>query len=543
MKYAVSGKDMKYIDKYTIEEGKIPSLVLMERAAGSVCDELIKDCTEPRDVQFLLICGKGNNGADGIAISKILARNSMDVTVILMGFDNVPGIDEAENSTCTKEWLHQYKEAISAGVNFSGYKEGIIEKYYKNTKKTATIVVDAMVGIGLKRAVSGVVLQAAEEINNIRTVNTININNGRYVPDFYVYGVDVPSGVGYTGAVICDKVVTFGCAKTELLLLPGCQAVSRTKIKDKNICIDKNVVIKNIGFLNEAYKNVDLISLVEDKDIKSLPPRDDFGNKGTFGKVFVVAGSEGMCGAGYFAAKSAYRTGAGLVKILTRRENTQIYQGLIPEAVLAVYDEPEGKLLADNVEWSDVVILGPGMGQSDESVKILRITLMAAKKFDKRIIIDADGLNIISSHKELEELYFGKVIITPHIGEMSRLVNINPAVIKEDILNVAKRYAVKHKITVVLKDARSVIANGNDTFINAYGNSGMAKAGTGDVLTGIIAGISCVYNKDEILTGAYTAAVACAVHGMAAEKATEYMNAGSIMATDIIDGICKVELP
>ncbi len=576
MKYAVSGNDMKCIDDFTINVGNVPALTLMERAATGVCDELIRDCINPRDVQFLLVCGKGNNGADGVAMARMLSRNGLDVKTIVVGIDKLPEVSVFESTIdselkglqCTKEWIYQYKEALNVSVNFLCYEEGILERLYKNSSKSATVIVDAMIGVGLKSSIRGQALRVTEEINSIRHKNEINILEGRYSRNFYVYGVDVPSGAGFEPEIICDKVVTFGCMKKEMLTEPGCRYIKGKPVNDKHICIEENVVIKNIGFLSEAFENVDIINLIEDKDIAKLPERDIFGNKGTFGKVYVMAGSYGMCGAAVFSAKAAYRTGAGLVKIFSHKENVTVYQTLLPEAVLSVYDDCEhgpndtyalnnaavrNKQIIKDIKWSDVVVLGPGLGTGEESVSIVRLAFETAKKYNKPLIIDADGLNVISEHRELTELYYEGVIITPHAGEMSRLLHTDIKSVKEDIVNVARKYAIKHKITVVLKDARTVITNGEDTYINSSGHSGMAKGGSGDILAGIIAGIKAVYgvaDKNKHLRSAiaeennsFLSAIACYVHGKAAEKAAENRREGSIIATDIIDGLCKVNLP
>jgi len=532
MKYAVSGKDMKFIDNYTIKEGGIPSLVLMERAAQKVCDELIKDCTDPRDVQFILVCGKGNNGADGIAMARMMKRNELDVRVVLPGVENFEdlSVDVVQTLRATDEWKYQYKNAAEVGVEFNSYNDGFIKRCIQNTSKACTVIVDAMVGIGIADNLAGEIAAAASEINDVRHKNK----------NVYVYAVDVPSGVGFEPCVYADKVVTFGMVKKEMLTLPGARSIGYEKISDEYINIDENIVVGNIGFLKEAYSKSELYGIVDDEDVSIIKNRDRWGNKGTFGKVFVAGGSTGMCGAGYFAAKSAYRTGAGLVRILCQKESINIYQSLIPEAVLVIDEDNIGRQVAEQVKWSDVTIVGPGLGISDRSRLIVRVALEAAKKYNKSLIIDADALNVIAMEKELTNLYFPKVVITPHIGEMSRLTGFGCDEIKKDIISVGKTYAYKHKINVILKDARSVITDGEKTYINIYGNSGMAKAGSGDVLTGIVAGVICVC--DDTMPISYYCAVASAIHGMAAEKATENMLVGSLMATDIIEGIGKINI-
>lgn len=542
MKYAVAGKDMKFIDSYTIENAEVSSLVLMERAAQSVCDELIKDCTNPREVQFIIICGRGNNGADGIAIARMLWRNELDVKVILLEMNEmVPDSEEELNAlNVTDEWKYQYREAKKLGVLFECFARGSIDNYYRNTRKATTVIVDAMVGAGLKSGLKKDAKAATEEINSLTDYTLKNVNHELFKDNLFVYAVDLPSGAGYYPSVKTNKVVTFGCIKSELVLYPGSLCIINKKIKNEYITIDSNIIIKNIGFLKEAYLNVTTYGILEESDFDLLPKRNPWGNKGTFGKVFLAGGSDGMCGAAYFAAKAAYRTGAGLVKILTSKENSSVYQGLIPEAVLVIENDNYKKIIADNIKKSDITILGPGLS-TDERAKItVRVAMEASKKYNKPLVIDADALNIISMEPGLKEYYYEKVIITPHLGEMSRLISKSTAEIRDNIISTAMAYANTNNITVVLKDARSIITDGKEVYINTYGNDGMAKGGSGDILTGIIAGIIGVYNNENNFSMTKLVAFANMLHGMAGDNAALSMGKASIMAGDIIDSIGKV---
>ncbi|MDO5539896.1 MAG: NAD(P)H-hydrate dehydratase [Eubacteriales bacterium] len=262
-----------------------------------------------------------------------------------------------------------------------------------------------------------------------------------------------------------------------------------------------------------------------------LPERNDDSNKGTYGKVLVIAGSRNMCGASYFSAKAAYRTGAGLVYIFTEECNRVILQQQLPEAVLITYN-PEcitEETIRCVLEGKDAVVMGPGLGAGADKLLILRQVLKAC---GIKRVLDADALNLLAAHPELWKVAEGEFIITPHPGEMSRLTKLPVGAIKKDIAGTAGRFSSEHQVITVLKDHRTVVSDGTDFYRNTTGNHGMATGGSGDVLAGVIGGL--LAQKMNLFEAA---CLGCYIHGMAGDRARDIRGAYSMMAEDIVDSI------
>lgn len=279
-------------------------------------------------------------------------------------------------------------------------------------------------------------------------------------------------------------------------------------------------------------------------DLSRIPPRSQDSHKGSFGRVLVVGGAVGMSGAAYFSAKAAYRTGAGLVRILTHKENRVILQTQLPEAILSVYgDDVEGEKQAilDAVAWADVIVIGVGLGQSEEAKKLLRFVLSAA---DVPLVIDADALNLMAANSELWEIVTAPVIVTPHPLEMARLCHMDVSTVERDRFTAAINFSEKYALICVLKGHQSIVSDGTEArglgdkhtlYLNRSGNSGMATGGSGDVLTGIIAALIAQKMKpfDAAALGVY-------IHGLAGDAAAESLGEYSLMASDIIDHISEI---
>lgn len=481
----VSGTELKRIEEYAINKVKLPSLVLMERAALNVCDYIIIKCSRVRNI--LVVAGVGNNGADGLAAARMLHIAGKNVSVYIVG-----NLEKA-----TDEFKCQY-EIYNNVQGKMLYTTPDYEKF--------DLVIDAIFGIGLKREIIG---NYKTEIENIN----------KYFSDKKIISVDMPSGVDAdTGkvmgiAVKANETITFSANKIGLMLSPGNAYAGR-------------VVVTDIGIPECAYENNCSIFSVNDRDDLELPVRDVNGNKGTFGKVLVIAGSYNMSGAAYLCGKAAYRMGSGLVRIITCEENREILQKMLPEAILVTYKEHEEVDLSEHITWADDIVIGPGIGKENQAYNILKSVMESKKK----TVIDADGLNLISEHKELQSLFHENVIITPHIGEMARLVEKSITEVKENILEIATEYALKHKIVVVLKDARTIVADGvtGKRYINRTGNDGMGTAGSGDVLAGILGSLYGVSNN------AFNSAVnAVYLHGVAGDIAADKLGKAGVMASDI----------
>ena len=269
-----------------------------------------------------------------------------------------------------------------------------------------------------------------------------------------------------------------------------------------------------------------------------MPKRPERSNKGDFGRVLCICGSVGMAGAAYFAAKAAYRVGAGLVEILTHEANLSVLQTLIPEAIVTTYgDDPDMARVEGAVARADTVVIGCGIGISTVSRKLLGAVLRSS--VDKARVIDADGLNILARNPSLIKYASGSVI-TPHMKEMSRLNGISLEEILENTDNIAREFAKKTGAICVLKDHRTVVTDGERVYLNKSGNSGMATGGSGDVRAGIIGGLLAMKKNEKHADIMETAALGVYIHGLAGDAAAERLSEYSVMASDILDGIATV---
>lgn len=268
-----------------------------------------------------------------------------------------------------------------------------------------------------------------------------------------------------------------------------------------------------------------------------LPKRPVRSNKGDFGRLLLICGSSGMAGAAYLAAKAAYRTGAGLVEIFTHKDNLIPLQTLIPEAIVTVYDQPQKELLLASLERADAVAIGCGLGQTQSSRELLSMTLRN-KRQGCPLLIDADGLNLLSRNPSLMK-YAEGAVITPHFLEMSRLSGVSVEDISNDTVGVAFDFAKKHSLVCLLKDSETIISDGGEEiYINKRGNSGMATAGSGDVLAGVISGIlSQAARRNEKEALAVYAALGAYIHSVAGDIAAARLGEYSLMASDIIDAL------
>lgn len=492
MKYAVDSEQMKRIDNYTIQEMKIPGMVLMERAAEAVVTVMKKKISLLD--RILVVCGPGNNGGDGIAAGRILFLQGYDVAILFLG----------EADKATQAMRDQYDIAVKMGIRIEN----------SNKLPEYTIIIDSIFGVGLSREVSGEYEQIILRINELNKT---------------VFAVDIPSGISADSgrvmkvAIRAEETITFGFHKKGLLLYPGAEYAG-------------NITVADIGFPEEAAACVNLNTFYYEKeDLQRLPLRRNYSHKGTYGKVLVIAGSQGMSGAAYLSAKAAYRTGAGLVKILSCEANRTILQTLIPEAVFSAYDqaglEPSQwqSKLEQELNWASVIVIGPGLGQNQLSQELLDAVV---NKAEVPLIIDADGINLLA--KDPGIMLKDNTILTPHLMEFSRLIGHSIPKITHNLIDTAGHYSYNNLIYTI-KDARTICSYKDRSYINVSGNHGMATGGSGDVLTGMIAAL--VAQGME----AYEATcLAVYIHGLSGDVAAEEKGAYSMMASDILDGLVTV---
>ena len=488
MEYIVSGSEMKKVDEYAIKRLGIPSMVLMERAALSVVDLIL--CNEPKDKKILVVSGVGNNGADGVAIARILSLKGYDVTIYVCGV----------KSSASEEFLAQIDIAKKLKIK-------IVREMVK-----ADVIVDAIFGVGVSRNVIGIQGKAIRLINNSRAT---------------IYSVDLPSGINAdTGEVMGNAV------KADYTVAIGCQKIGNAMYPGTDYCGE--VTVGDIGYPIDAYDRCKHVAkYVDNYDLSLIPVRPNYSYKGSFGKVLIIAGNEDMAGAACMSAMSAYRVGAGLVRVFTAEGNKEVILKHLPEAVVNTFDveEFDVKSLEASIAWADVIAIGPGLGLGDIQ------DVMVEKVLDskKPSVIDADAINTIAKNRNLYKKLHKNVILTPHLGEMSRLIKKDVEEIKANIFEAAKNAHKKTFANYVLKDARTVVASGDDLFVNMTGNNGMATAGSGDVLTGIIVGLLGIgvdFNAAAVL-GPY-------IHGYAGDKAAERVSKTSLMASDIIEELTTI---
>lgn len=488
MEYLLTSDQMKLLDNNTIDKIGIASSVLMEKAALSVVSAIDEECANAKNI--LIVSGIGNNGGDGIAIGRILHLQGRQVRIVVIG-------DRQHSSPETKKQIE-----IAEKYN--------IKIYNTFDKNEYNVIVDSVFGIGLTRSVEGQYKKAIHFINQAKG---------------FKIAVDIPSGISAdTGkimgcAVKADLTVAIAYKKLGHVFYPGAQYCNRIKVADIGVYGADEICF------NFSYNK---------KDLDKLPQRSNDSNKGTFGKALIIAGSNNMSGAAYLASIAAYKTGCGLVRIFTPLENREILQTLIPEAVLTTYDTKQfsHKSLEDAIAWADVINIGPGLGMSDIAKQILETVL---KKHKCPLVIDADGINLLAKYEQLLTKNQKNIIITPHMKEMSRLSKRNINDIKNNLIENATEMAKKYKLICVLKDSRTIVADYNKkVYINQSGNNGMAKAGSGDVLSGIITGLLAQKMKPF-----ESAALGVYIHGVSGDEASNLNGCYSTLARDIAMNITR----
>jgi NAD(P)H-hydrate epimerase len=502
MEYVLTASQMKESDGAAINEYGIESLVLMERAAYETARIITKKYGT--DISVGVMVGSGNNGGDGIAIARILGEKGIHTEINMIG----------DADKLTRETSVQLEIARKLNIPI----------YYGVENTLYDVIVDAIFGIGIKRPVEGKFREAIGAINDSKA---------------HVVSVDIPSGINTDDgrimgcAVKADVTVTFQYRKLGLLLYPG--AIYAGEIH----CVAIGIPTPRID-----SKNL-VVAYANPKADLQFPSRNPAGNKGSFGKVLIIAGSRNMGGACMLSALSAYRTGAGMVRVYTARDNRDVLLRKLPEVIIDTYtDDGTGQIsneekqaLMEGIKWADVVAVGPGLSTSYKAVALLRLVM---EHCDKAMVLDADALNILSQNDDLLRMFEpgrkkfdNDVVFTPHLGELSRLMKVSTSNIKGDLLECARRFATDYDVTIVCKDARTVVARkGRSVYINLSGNEGMATAGSGDVLTGIISAMMAqgYGGYDGAVMGVYA-------HGLAGDIAKDKTSSYYVMAQDIIHGL------
>jgi hydroxyethylthiazole kinase-like uncharacterized protein yjeF len=497
----VSAAEMREIDRVTSQRFGVSSLTLMENAGSAVAEFVLSRYPEARRIG--VICGKGNNGGDGFVAARKLHEAGREVAIVLL----------ADRSELRGDAAEMFGKLPLRPV-FARAAEEI-----KQTPSALEVdlLIDAILGTGFRPPVSGLYAAA---------IAAVNASNAPVV------AVDIPSGADadvmreQTGFVTrADAVVTFTAPRPAHVFGHVCNGP---------------IVIAPIGSPDEAIASSLGLNLTTPQDVVPLiAPRTPDAHKGNFGHVLVIGGSVGKAGAAAMAGMAALRVGAGLSTVATAKSVLATVAGFHPEIMTEPMEETEaGSISARALPHMDEVLkgktvlaVGPGISRHAETVEFIH---RVCGDKSRPIILDADGLNAFAGRAAALQANGHSVVITPHPGEMSRLTGLTTAAVQHDRLNIARTFARDHGIIVVLKGRRTLIAlpDGN-VRVNATGNPGMATGGTGDILTGIVAGL--IAQKRDQLAEAVTAAVY--LHGLAGDIAREAMGEHSLVATDLLTAL------
>ncbi|MDF2187836.1 NAD(P)H-hydrate dehydratase [Paraflavitalea sp. CAU 1676] len=487
--YIFTAPDIRSWDEYTISQEPIASIDLMERASQA-CYEWLQHY-RPADAGYVVFCGKGNNGGDGLAIARMLSEDEHAVTVYILEFGHM-GTDDFQTNLAR---LHGGK----AVVKFISSAETI------PALTAGDIVLDALLGSGLNRPLDGLTAQVVEHINQ----------SGNEV-----IAIDIPSGlmadsssVGNT-VVRADHTLSFQCYKLAFLVAENEPYVGSLHILDIGLHPDFP------GTREAAYEWIDQ-ALVQ----QIIRPRSKFSHKGTYGHAAIIAGSQGMMGAATLASKACMRSGVGKLTTHIPAIGYNIMQIAVPEAM--TYTAGKDYIeMAVNLNQYDVVGAGPGMGQYTTHRELFETIFQQSRK---ALVLDADALNVLSRHQELLGKLPPNTILTPHPKEFERLFGKSANDFER--IQLALKRAAALKIVIVLKGRYSLVATPEGiAYFNSTGNPGMATGGSGDVLTGIITGL---------LAQGYPAAQAAIagvfLHGLAGDLAVSYTSQESLIASDIVE--------
>ena len=470
---------VRALDRHAIEDLQIPSYTLMTRA-GEAALGALRSCW-PSAQRIAIVCGPGNNGGDGYVLARLAREQRLAVVAIGL---HEPGHLQGDA-------LRAHDDFIAAG--------GTVGEWQTNCLRGADVVVDAIFGVGLSRPVAGVAAEAIAAIND---------------SDAHVLALDIPSGLhADTGEILGDVVhaertVTFLGQKLGFYLGEGPNCVGV-------------IMFDGLELPQRALAHVEPVAtLIDEAAIAELlPRRRRTAHKGQQGSVLVIGGNIGMAGAARMTGEAALRAGAGLVTVATRSENVAAIVGARPELMCRGVTHAEE--LSDLIAHADVIALGPGLGQDDWA----RTMFEAALGTIRRAVVDADALNLLAQSPRANAHW----ILTPHPGEAARLIGKTAAEVQRDRLGAAREIAARYGGVVVLKGAGTlVVSDERVPAICDRGNPGMASAGMGDVLTGVIAGI--VAQKAELPAAAR---VGVLVHALAGDMAARRGERG-LLATDLL---------
>jgi NAD(P)H-hydrate epimerase len=505
--YLVTSGEMKEIEKTTIEKYGVPASILMENAGANLTQAVLNEFGAVFYKRVCVLCGGGNNGGDGFVAARHLKSEGAAVRVFFTGDREKLPPESRQNFDICKNY----------GIGIVPLKSmADIEKHGADLMN-CDMIIDALIGTGLKKDVEGFMAQLIVYVNSLNK---------------YTVAADVPSGVDSdTGdvkgvAVHASLTVTFGLPKAGISVYPGLEYTGKLVVADINFPAE---------LLSAPRKNVLITGGIV---VPMMPYRHPNANKGHFGPVLIIGGSMGMGGAAALAAKAALKSGAGIVTLAVPESlHDSIKAGCDEVITVSLKETEDGCISGDNYERlmelaqkAKVTAIGPGIGRNRETQALVR---RLVDGISKPLVLDADGINAVSEDKKCLKSIKKDVILTPHIGEMSRLTGIRIEEIIKDKFSVIRKFAAEFGVNVLLKDGRSMTADyeGN-IYVNTTGNSGMATPGSGDVLTGVVAALMAhgLISVQAGITGSY-------IHGMAGDLLLSGMSEEGITASDILRNI------
>ncbi len=509
----LTAEEIRSLDRAAIDDLGIPGVVLMESAGKGVAG-VVADLLVPAGAAVVVLSGRGNNGGDGFVAARRLADMGASVQIFVFAEATRIGGDAAVN-------LHI---AQNLGMEILFVPEETRLDVLDSALAEADCIIDALLGTGLNQDVGGIYAKVIEAANAAEAIKI---------------AVDIPSGIhADSGAVLgtafkADATVTFGMPKIGLISYPGAQYAG-------------DVFLVDIGIPAQCRSRIRPSAFLLDESTAAAPilPRTMGGHKGTYGHALMIAGSHGKTGAAILCGKAAARAGAGLVTLAVPQDVQHVLEASVTELMTASYApksdgiQPEraAEELAALADGKECLAIGPGIPTCAEMAATLKLLVSSPAMAKKCLILDADGLNLLADSLEIINACPCQVLLTPHPGEAARLLGTTTAEVQADRVQAARTLATRTGAVVALKGARTVIATPEGSiWINPTGNPGMGTGGTGDVLTGILAGF--VVQGIDVLSAARSGVYA---HGKAGDLAAEEMGQASLTAGDILAKLPEV---
>ena len=499
-------EEMRSLEKIAIDDYQMTSRLLMENAGRSIFDYIRS--IDQNFSKVIILCGLGNNGGDGFVLARQLYNKGIPFELFIIGDGEKIKGDAQLNLNILK------KLDIDINTIEDKYKIRSLEQIIDKND----LIIDAILGIGIKGPVRELAKEVIEVINSLHNL---------------VISVDLPSGVDSDTATIgniaveADATIALGLPKFGNILFPGAN-------------FNGNLVVGDVGIsakIADAIKSETYI--ITEKLIKNyIPKRMADSHKGTYGKASVIAGSRGLSGAAILTCLAALNAGVGVIELFIPESIDLIISTKVVEIITRPLKESQNGIMdlssisgiLEGIEKSDVVAIGPGCGNSNELFELVKRVINA---YEKPVVIDADGLNALSKNIEILKESKSEIVLTPHLGEMSRLIKRPIEEIKKDKINIVKEFSKEYNVILVLKGARTVIGLPNGKiYINVNGNSGMSTAGSGDILTGIIASLIAqgLDPKKAALLGVF-------IHGYSGDLVANEKGEYGMLAEDIVKSI------